>query len=174
LNKPKGKQVKTSPVPPEILEKLSPEILENLPPDVRAALKQGGVTVTSEVLMSMAMYRGPHMPAVMAAEYERYFPGWGTRMLELTEKQVSHRQELERKQVERSERRMDAGQLFSFIVAGLSVVGTVAIVVLGPATWYTAIAAVGLAVVGVGGPAVARIMATKFRWPSNKPENPKS
>ncbi len=121
------------------------------------------------------MYQGPWPPAPILAEYERLFPGWGTRMLELTEKQVSHRHELERKQLDRSERRMDTGQLFSFIVAGFSVLGTAVIVVLGPAAWHTAIAAVGLAVVGVGGPAVARIMATKFRWPSsNKPENQKS
>lgn len=166
MSKPQPGQVPVVQIPPEILDQLSPSLA--------ATIKQGGIKFTQEVSMSAAMYQGPWPPAPILAEYERHFPGWGIRMLELTEKQVSHRHDLERKQVDRSERRMDTGQLFSFIVAGLSVFGTVAIVVLGPATWHTAIAAVGLAVVGVGGPAVARIMATKFRWPSSKPENPKS
>ena len=141
---------------------------------MKAAIEQGRFKVTHEVSMSTAMYQGPWPPAPILAEYERLFPGWGVRMLELTEKQMSHRHDLERKQVDRAERRMDTGQLFSFIIAGLAVIGTVAIPVLGPATWYTTIAALGLVVVGVGGPAVARILATKFRWPNNKPEGPKS
>jgi hypothetical protein len=68
---------------------------------------------------------------------------------------------------------MDTGQLFSFVVSGLSVAGAVAISVLGPATWYSTIAALGLVMVGVGGPAVARILATKFRWPNNKSDSTK-
>jgi hypothetical protein len=45
------------------------EVLERLPPDLRAAIGEGGVKVTTEVLMSMATYRGPFMPAQMVAEY---------------------------------------------------------------------------------------------------------
>ena len=135
-----------------------PELLDQLPPELAATIKQGGIKFTQEVSMSTAMYQGPWPPAPILAEYERLFPGWGIRMLELTEKQVNHRHDLERKQVDRAERRMDTGQLYSFIVAGFAVFGAVAISVLGPATWYTAIAALGLVVVGVGGPAVARIL----------------
>jgi uncharacterized membrane protein len=146
------------------------EVLERLPPDLRAAIGEGGVKVTTEVLMSMATYRGPFMPAQMVAEYERYFPGWGVRMLELTEKQVSHRHEQERKELERSENRMDRGQKFGFSIAALSLVAAMGIEILVPSSWPTTVAALGLVIVGVGGPAVARILATKFRWPLGKPD----
>jgi Predicted membrane protein (DUF2335) len=148
-------------------------MLDILPPDIRAAFKQSGKPVTTEVLMSMAMYRGPYMPATMAAEYERHFPGWGTRMLELTETQVSHRQELERRQVDRSEARMDRGQTFAFAIAAMSVVASVLVLMLAPPSWFIALAVVGMLVVGVGGPAVARVLAAKFRWPNSKPESQK-
>jgi len=153
---------------------ISAEMLDVLPPDIRAAFKQSGKPVTTEVLMSMAMYRGPYMPAAMAAEYERHFPGWGTRMLELTETQVSHRQELERRQVDRSEAPMDRGQVFAFAIAVLSVAASVLVLMLVPPSWFTALAVLGMLVVGVGGPAVARVLAAKFSWPSSKPEGHKS
>jgi hypothetical protein len=145
-------------------------MLDVLPPDVRAAFKQSGKPVTTEVLLSMAMYRGPYMPAAMAAEYERHFPGWGTRMLELTEKQVSHRQQLERAQLERSENRMDFGQRLTFATAGLCILAAMVVLITAQPSWYSSIAALGLVVVGVGGPAVARIIATSFKWPHQKPD----
>ena len=123
----------------------------------------------------MAMYRGPWPPAPMLAEYEQHFPGWGKRMLEMTEKQVNHRQELERKQVDRAESRMDTGQKFDFAVAGLSILGATSVLITAPSSWATSMAAFGMVVVGVGGPAVARILATKFNWPkqTDKPVVPK-
>ena len=51
-----------------------------------------GIKLTAE--MSMATFRSPWLPASVLFEYERECPGWGTRMLELTESQVRHRQEL--------------------------------------------------------------------------------
>lgn len=172
MNKPKGKQVQASPIPPEILKKLPPEILENLPPDIKAVIEQkGGFKLTTE--MSMATFRSPWLPASVLAEYDHYFPGWGTRMLELTEKQVSHRHELERKQVDRAESRMDRGQTFGFSVAGISIVAAAMISIAAPPYWFTSVAALGLVIVGVGGPAVARILATKFNWPSSKTDSEK-
>ncbi len=95
-------------------------------------------------------------------------------MLEMTGKQVSHRQELERKQVERSENRMDLGQKFGFTVAGMCILASTMVLTTAPPNWFTSLAALGLVVVGVGGPAVARIFATKFNWPSNKADSKKS
>jgi len=171
LNKPQSGQIPVGQIP---VVQIPPELIDKLPPELVAVVKQGGVKFTQEVSMSAAMYQGPWPPASILNEYERLFPGWGTRMLELTEKQLNHRHGLEIKQVDRAEHRMDKGQLFSFIVAGLSVFGAVAISVLGPGTWHSTIASLGLVIVGVGGPAVARVLATKFRWPSSKSESPKS
>jgi uncharacterized membrane protein len=152
---------------------VSSEMLDILPADVRAVFLETGKPVSSDVLLSMAMYRGPYMPAAMAAEYERYFPGWGTRMLELAEKQVGHRQELESVQVERSENRMDFGQRFGFAIAGMCVVAAMVVLTTAPPSWYSSIAAVGLAIVGVGGPTVARIIASSFDWSNQAPDGKK-
>ena len=128
-------------------------------------MERSGVRITAEIETSMAMYRGPWPPAAILAEYEERFPGWGVRLLELTEKQVSHRQGLEARQVEQIERRMDAGQKLSFAIAALSVVSATSILIFALPNWFTAIAALGIVVVGVGGPTVARVFATKFTWP---------
>src|SRR5207248_700246 len=111
---------------------------------------------------------GPWPPAQMLAEYEQHFPGWGNRMLELTERQVAHRHEMERKQVDRAENRMDRGQHFGFIMGGLAVLAAAATLIFAPASWSTSFAACVLVAVGVGGPTVARVFATKFNWPSSR------
>lgn len=101
----------------------------------------------------------------MLAEYDKYFPGWGARLLELTEKQGVHRQALEAKQVDRAERRMDRGQIFGFVVSALSLVVGAATLMVAQPSWPVAVATICFALAGVGGPAVARIIALKFRWP---------
>lgn len=151
---------------------IPPEILSKLPPDIRAVFETGGVQITTEIAASLAMYRGPWPPPTILAEYEALFPGWGQRMLELTEKQVAHRQSLEAKQVDRSERRMDAGQYFGFSVAIASLLAASTIFTFAPPFWATSIAALGIVVVGVGGPTVARVLATKFHWPDKQKSEP--
>lgn len=151
--------------------RIPPEILEQIPPELRERLEQG-IQVTKEFAASMAMYRGPWPPAAILAEYEQQFPGWGVRMLDLTEKQVAHRQALETKQVERSEARMDIGQKLSFAVAAISLASATLILTTAPQYWLTSIVALGIVVVGVGGPVVARILATKFRWPGASDKSP--
>ena len=150
---------------PRTESRIPPEILKQLPEEIRERLEQGGIRVTTELSASMAMYHGPWPPAVILAEYEQHFPGWGVRMLELTERQVAHRHALETKQVERAEARMDIGQKLSFAVAGISLASATLILTTAPQYWLTSIVALGIVVVGVGGPVVARILATKFRWP---------
>ncbi len=149
-------------------------MLDIIPPDIRAVFEQMGKPVSSEVLLSMAMYRGPYMPAAMAAEYERFFPGWGTRMLELAEKQIGHRQELEAIQVQRLENRMDFGQRFGFGIAGLCIFAAMVVLTTAPPSWYSSLAALGLVVVGVGGPTVARIIATSLDWSKEAPGGEKT
>ena len=173
--KPRKKQPDGLPRKSEVLKGRIPspipaEILEKLPPEVREAFSPGNVQIT-EIAASMAMYRGPWPPSSILAEYEKDFPGWGVRLLELTEQQVAHRQALESKQVERSELRMDIGQKFGFATAALSIVVAGGLLVLAPTHWSVSFAALGIAIVGVGGPTVARLLATKFKWPS-APDTP--
>jgi uncharacterized membrane protein len=114
------------------------------------------------------MYRGPWPPPEMVAELEKLFPGWGQRLLELTEKQIQHRHSLEQKQADRDERRMDRGQLFGFLIAALALASSATTAIKTGGSWPGAIVALCIAIVGVGGPAVARILATKFKFPSDK------
>lgn len=144
------------------------EILNKLPPELRSLIEQSGGQVTTEVLMSMAMYRGPWPPPSILAEYEEHFPGWGRRLLELTERQVDHRHQLERRQIDRAEQRMDNGQKFGFAVAVLSIMTAGCVLIVVPGMWPTALGAAVLAIAGVGGPAVERVLATKFHWPNSK------
>ena len=109
----------------------------------------------------------------MLAQYEHYFPGWGVKLLEMTERQVAHRHKLEQTQVSQSESRMNRGQIFSFAVAGLSLLTAASIAILAPAFWYTSLAAMIIALVGIGGPTVARTLALKFKWPLVKTESDK-
>ena len=63
-------------------------LIDRLPPDLRSLIEQGEIDVSEEILVSLAMYRGPYPPPQILAEYERLFPGWGQKMLELTETQI--------------------------------------------------------------------------------------
>ncbi len=147
------------------------EIWDKLPPGARDALQNGG-SFRAEYSSKTTVHQSNFPPAEYFESYERVFPGWGTKLLELTEKQLNHRHLLENEQVARSERRMDIGQTGTFALGGLSLVVALLIQIYGPSSWPTSLAALGIVVVGIGGPSVARIIATKFRWPSLRDKPP--
>lgn len=133
-------------------------------------LQNGGKLTVEHSKTSVFQSNFP--PAEWFEAYERTFPGWGMKLLELTEMQVNHRHKLEAKQVDRSERRMDVGQYGTFSLGILSLIVALLIQIFGPSSWATSIAALGVVVVGIGGPSVARILATKFRWPTLRDKPP--
>lgn len=145
------------------------EILDSLPPQLKEALQNGG-SLKAE-FSKTSVFQSSLPPAEWFEAYERTFPGWGMKLLELTEMQVNHRHRLEDKQVDRSERRMDVGQYGTFALGGMSLFAALLIQIYGPSSWATSIAALGIVVVGIGGPSVARIIATKFRWPAVRDKN---
>lgn len=145
------------------------EILASLPEPIRNALQNGQINGTLGISKtSISSYTSNLPPVEFYASFERVFPGWGERLLEMTLRQGTHRQTNETKQVDGMERRMDRGQVFSFSIAASAILAAAAIVVFGPSTWAASIAALGLVIVGVGGPSVARIMASKFKLPNRK------
>lgn len=161
------------PMPQRNESALPPETpTDSIPPEIRSILERSGGKITAEVLMSLSMYRGPWPPPNILSEYEERFPGWGKRLLELTAEQVSHRQSLERKQVDRAESRMDRGQYFGFSIAALSVLTAALVLVFGASGWPSTVGAAVLAIVGVGGPAVARVLATRFNWSNSERDAP--
>lgn len=151
-------------------QQIPEEIWNNLPAALRDRLQNVG-SVTAE-FSKTSVFQSNFPPAEWFEAYERTFPGWGMKLLELTETQVNHRHRLEAKQVDRSERRMDVGQYGTFALGGASLLVALLIQIYGPTSWATSLAALGIVVVGIGGPSVARIIATKFRWPTlrDKPQ----
>lgn len=169
-NKPSNEQLPTNEAIQESLSRIPPEVLESLPEPVRRALqkRQFDKLSVSVSRTSVSSYQSSLPPVEFFESFEKAFPGWGKKLLELTEIQSQHRQSIERQQVVQTEKRMDRGQVFGFSVAILAIVGATLTWILAPPSIATSIAAFGLAIVGVGGPAVARLLATKFKWPTNK------
>jgi uncharacterized membrane protein len=158
-------------------ETLSQDDISLLPPHLRAVVEQGlrgGAKITVETLESLSAYSGPFPPPELLAEFDRVLPGSARRLLDWTERQIDHRQRLESEQVAGSERRMDRGQIFGFGVALVALIAAVVIATLGPTSWHTSLCAIGVALIGVGGPAAARMLARRFPMsPGPSPQNPK-
>jgi len=94
-------------------------------------------------------------PAEELAKYENAVPGAGEHIIAAADQQRFHRQGIENKLVDGSERRRDRSQLIS---GGLSFTGLIAATVLGLLgnPWIAGM----IAVVAVGGPLAAQQMAT--------------
>jgi len=89
----------------------------------------------------------------MLRDYDAYSPGMGVEVVEWIKDQTRHRQALERQRAEGSERRLNKSQIFALSIgmAGLVIAAIASI-------WSTFVAAV-IAIVAVGGPSAASIMA---------------
>jgi hypothetical protein len=105
----------------------------------------------------------------MLAEYQEVLPDLPQRFVEWTETQAAHRRELECMRAEGLENRMNRGQWGALIVAvaGLGISGAVGIF----GYW---VASAVIAVVSVGGPTAAVILASNssFGWPRSKKSAP--
>jgi uncharacterized membrane protein len=126
--------------------------------------------VSRSKLLSSISARGvlPLPPAQMLAEYKEILPDLPQRFVDWTETQAAHRRELERMRAEGLENRMNRGQWGALIVAvvGLGISGAVGIL----GHW---VASAVVAVVSVGGPTAAVLLASNssFGWPRSKKNN---
>jgi uncharacterized membrane protein len=167
LQPKKRSNISSAPLPrnEEPKAELPSEIFENLPDAIKDDIKSGelriGISKTS-----VSSFRSNFPPVEFFYAFEEKFPGWGVRLMEMTERQGLHRQENEKRQIEGSEKRMDHGQKFGFSIAAISLFVSGAILIFAPQSWASSLAALGITIAGVGGPAVARILAAKFDWPS--------
>lgn len=98
---------------------LVPATLDNVLEAAGVDLKNPEVSRALEISMSFMVARGslPLPPPELLAQYEKEFPGLGRKLIEWTEQQRDHRQQLERNQVEGAEKRMNRGQLIAAAVA---------------------------------------------------------
>ncbi len=146
---PLENEVTAPPEPEELLDALQ-GILEQIgigEDDPRARV------VISEV-RTLVGYRGPIPPPQMLAEYERVHPGLAKRIVDAWDDQARHRKQLEAQMTGGAEARMNRSQVFALAVAlaGLLVAGAVGI-------WGSWVAASVIAIVAVGGPSAATVIA---------------
>ena len=114
-----------------------------------------------ETIVKLTAYRGAWPPAEVIKEQEAALPGSGKRLLRWTEEQASHRQSLERMQVEGNERRMDRGQYFSLFI-GLSCLACGTYLVASLNDVFGAFAGIAIVAIGVVTP-TAMLIARGIR-----------
>lgn len=102
-----------TPVPPEILESL-----EGAPPQLIAAVRA-------------SFWSGPTPQAEELDKYNGVMEGGANRVMELIEGQASHRQSLERKDVEADISLRRLGLIFAFILALIATVGGLTLIAAG-------------------------------------------
>jgi uncharacterized membrane protein len=144
--------------------KISKNLQDNLPSDVEKALESAGVNlhnpdVTRAVSVFMRSYRGTLMfpPAFILTEYKSEFPEIVSKIIEWTEKQTDHRQRLERDDFEADKRRKDRSQIGALAVA---LTGLLLSALVG--TWGNGWVAGVIAIVAMGGPTAAIVLASRM------------
>jgi hypothetical protein len=89
----------------------------------------------------------------MLHAYDDYKLGMGLEVVEWIKDQTRHRQGLERDRADFSERRLDRSQLFAFAI------GMAGLVIAAVASYWSTFVAAVIAIVAVGGPSAASILA---------------
>jgi uncharacterized membrane protein len=153
-------------------------VAEIIPPVLDTALRASGLnpedpTVTKTVKISSALLIAsgslPLPPAPILAEYEEVFPGLVERIIGWTEEQRKHRQGLEQIRTDRSEARKDRGQTYTFQAACLGLLAAAAVGIFG----NPYVGAV-LAIVAIGGPTAATLLAGNSGLNIKRPATPSS
>lgn len=139
---------------------MAPEII---PPELESELRSLGVDprdphISKVVELTLMVFGGPIPPPSFLAAYDKVVPGLAQRIIGWTEQQRDHRQALERQRVDGSERRMNRGQIIGASVAILGLPLAALVGIFG----HPFVASV-IAIVSVGGPTAAAIMALAFR-----------
>ncbi len=142
---------------------------EDLPGPLAAALEEAGVdagdTKVLKILQAleithtrMAVSSGSHAlpPAMMLEEWEQLYPGITKKFVGWLDQQTKHRQAIEKERAARAENRADRGQIITGIAMALGLIGATVVGI-----WGSWIASVALAIVCVGGPAAATILASR-------------
>jgi len=142
-----------------------------LPPELLELLRRSGINVNDPTAVrvlieaSLMKFQGALQfpPAEILRGWEEVCPGITQKLVEWSDRQVTHRHNLEKQRAERSENRADRGQL---IAAGVAILSLILATVLGLYDKTTASAFVAL--LGIGGPAAAIALAS-IRKPASVP-----
>jgi uncharacterized membrane protein len=128
-----------------------------IPPEAVEVLRKAGIDspekAAAVITVAASVSRSPYPSPEMLRAYEDFRPGMADQVLQQVHEQRKHRQNLEKLRTKGSERRMNHAQRNSLIIAILS------IFLAAGAAYYSTIVAGVIAVVGVGGPSAATILA---------------
>jgi len=128
-----------------------------IPPEAVEALRVVGIDTpekTAAVLaISASVSRSPFPSPDMLHAYDEYKAGMGMEVVEWLKDQTRHRQGLERNRADGSERRLNRSQIFAFVI------GMAGLLIAAIASYWSAIVAAVIAIVAVGGPSAASILA---------------
>ena len=141
-------------------EKREPEA-DLIPPQLDTVLRKRGLNpedphVKTAIEVSMMAWRGsmPFPPPPILADLERIHPGITGKMVQWTDEQRAHRIRLEKIETEGDEKRKDRSQILG---GGVAVLGLCLAAV--TAIWGNPWTAAVIAIVSVGGPIAAVMLA---------------
>jgi uncharacterized membrane protein len=136
-------------------------------PETAEALRQIGIDTPEKAAhffaLTASVSRSPFPSPEMLRAYDNYRPGTGAEIMDWLKEQTHHRQALERKRTDGSEKRLDRAQSNSLVVALFGLVIAAA-----TAHWSSTAAAIVFAAVSVGGPPVATVVARLLDRPEKK------
>ena len=98
-------------IPSEVLQELTPEILEKLPEQTKIAV------------IEARSFKGPLPPPSLFRQYDETLPGSAERIMQLSEKEQSHRHQWDNKALEYEGKEVIYGQWFGFILGILGISG---------------------------------------------------
>lgn len=141
---------------------LTQDDLERIPSDLRQKIQK----VTLEQRLEIT--RGPLPRPEVLADYERALPGLAEKLVEWTENETRHRHQFEDRSFEEAKSLRSRAQVLGVLVAmiGLVVSGVVGVFSAINGSVSGATAASVIAVVSVGGPFAARLLANA--WDGNR------
>jgi uncharacterized membrane protein len=148
--------------PPAVL---TPEERDKIPPEVRPKVDALEALVREQ---HFEMIRSPLLPPDLLQRYDNVVPGLSAKLVKWTEDETEHRRSLERDSFNAARVFRLRGQTFGFTVSvvGLMVAGGVLAVT---DSTYGMLGAGIIAIVAVGGPFTARILAG--RWGRSSLDN---
>ena len=156
----------TPPPPIDADEPLRGEIVP-LPAEAARRLAEIGADPRNPIIRKAVLigsaYSGPIPPPEMLEAYKTVHPDLPEKIISWTESQRDHRMSLERDAAKASQVRMNRGQIYTFLITtlGVSLSAVVGI-------WGSPVVASAIAIVSVGGPTAAFVLARSFDWNGEK------
>lgn len=155
------------PDPPDDGSDVLPEVLSRV--NWEAIPKEQREQLQTVLHAQFEMIRSPLLPPRLLKEYDEVVPGLAVKLVEWTEAESDHRRNMEKLAFDATRSLQGKGQWFGLTVSILGLCLAALIVLLSPTKW-SALVAIVVAIVSVGGPFAARFLAARFNRQSESNE----